>query len=81
MISVTLLTGFLGTGKTTLLNRILSERHGEKIAVNMMMGATPGKPWQDGEARQSTMVFIGRDLPRTLIEQGMRQALLPEAQA
>ncbi len=49
--------------------------------VHMMMGATPGQPWQDGEARQSTMVFIGRDLPRAIIEQGMRQALLPEAQA
>ena len=30
---VTLLAGFLGAGKTTLVNRILSERHGEKIAV------------------------------------------------
>lgn len=30
---VTLLTGFLGSGKTTLVNRILSERHGERIAV------------------------------------------------
>ncbi|MCL4144111.1 UNVERIFIED_CONTAM: hypothetical protein GTU68_034691, partial [Idotea baltica] len=30
---VTLLTGFLGAGKTTLVNRILSERHGERIAV------------------------------------------------
>ena len=30
---VTLLAGFLGSDKTTLLNRILSERHGEAIAV------------------------------------------------
>ncbi|MFT7487420.1 MAG: G3E family GTPase [Candidatus Paceibacteria bacterium] len=30
---VTLLTGFLGAGKTTLVNRILTERHGERIAV------------------------------------------------
>ncbi len=30
---VTILTGFLGVGKTTLLNRILHERHGERIAV------------------------------------------------
>lgn len=47
--------------------------------VYQMMGATPGQPWQDGEVRQSTMVFIGRDLPRAIIEQGMRQALLPAA--
>jgi G3E family GTPase len=30
---VTILTGFLGTGKTTLLNRILTEQHGQRIAV------------------------------------------------
>ena len=30
---VTLITGFLGAGKTTLVNRILTERHGERIAV------------------------------------------------
>ena len=30
---VTLLTGFLGAGKTTLVNRVLTERHGERIAV------------------------------------------------
>jgi G3E family GTPase len=30
---VTVLTGFLGAGKTTLVNRILSEEHGLRIAV------------------------------------------------
>ena len=30
---VTVLTGFLGAGKTTLVNRILSEVHGLRIAV------------------------------------------------
>ena len=33
LIPATILTGFLGAGKTTFLNRILTERHGEKIAV------------------------------------------------
>ena len=32
-IPVTVLTGYLGAGKATLLNRILSEPHGKKYAV------------------------------------------------
>jgi G3E family GTPase len=32
-IPVTVLTGFLGAGKTTMVNRILSENHGKRIAV------------------------------------------------
>src|SRR5713226_8151967 len=33
MVPVTILTGFLGSGKTTLINRVLKERHGQRIAV------------------------------------------------
>ncbi len=33
LIPATILTGFLGAGKTTLLKRLLSEAHGQKIAV------------------------------------------------
>jgi len=32
-IPVTVLTGFLGSGKTTLVNHILTENHGKKLAV------------------------------------------------
>lgn len=45
--------------------------------VHMLMGGMPGKFWKDGEARESTMVFIGRNLPREVIEKGMRNALRP----
>jgi G3E family GTPase len=33
LIPATILTGFLGAGKTTLLKRVLTENHGQKIAV------------------------------------------------
>jgi len=33
MVPVTILTGFLGSGKTTLVNRVLQEQHGHRIAV------------------------------------------------
>ena len=39
--------------------------------VHMLMGGTPGKPWQPGEARESVMVFIGRGIPRRLFEEGL----------
>lgn len=32
-VPVTIITGYLGAGKTTLMNYILTERHGKKIAV------------------------------------------------
>jgi G3E family GTPase len=32
-LNVTILTGFLGSGKTTLRNRISKEQHGQRIAV------------------------------------------------
>jgi len=32
-VPVTVVTGFLGSGKTTLVNYILSENHGKRIAV------------------------------------------------
>ena len=33
LIPATIVTGFLGAGKTTLLKRVLTEAHGQKIAV------------------------------------------------
>jgi G3E family GTPase len=39
--------------------------------VHMLMGGSPGKPWAPGDRRESTMVFIGRDLPRRLFAEGL----------
>jgi G3E family GTPase len=39
--------------------------------VHMLMGGTPGKPWEPGEKRESVMVFIGRKIPRRLFEEGL----------
>ncbi len=41
--------------------------------VHMMMGADAGKPWQPGEKRHSKMVFIGRNMPRQVILDGLKQ--------
>ncbi|MBS4096403.1 MAG: GTP-binding protein, partial [Sulfuricella sp.] len=32
--------------------------------VQAVAGGTPGAPWNDGEPRESVLVFIGRNLPR-----------------
>jgi G3E family GTPase len=42
--------------------------------VHDLMGGSPGAPWEDAE-RHSLMVFIGRELPRDIFEQGLRQCL------
>lgn len=39
--------------------------------VHMLMGGSPGKPWAEGEARESTMVFIGRNLPQRIFTEGL----------
>ncbi|CDS54029.1 Putative metal chaperone, involved in Zn homeostasis, GTPase of COG0523 family [Polaromonas sp. CG9_12] len=41
--------------------------------VHMLMGAELGSPWRAGEVRTSKMVFIGRDLPRQVLEKGLAQ--------
>ena len=44
--------------------------------VHELLGSSVGAPWQGDEARQSTFVFIGRDLPREIIAQGLEKCLL-----
>jgi len=45
--------------------------------VHMLMGSEPGAPWQRGEPRESRIVFIGRKLPREILELGLDHALVP----
>jgi G3E family GTPase len=43
--------------------------------VHMLMGGQQGPPWQVGEKRESVLVFIGRELPREIFEEGLQQCL------
>ncbi len=44
--------------------------------VHQLMGSDLGPEWKAGEARVSKMVFIGIDLPRDILTQGLEQCLL-----
>lgn len=43
--------------------------------VHQLMGSDLAAPWPAQEPRQSKMVFIGIDLPRDILDQGLRQCL------
>jgi G3E family GTPase len=43
--------------------------------VHQLMGSDLGPVWPQGQARVSKMVFIGVDLPRDILEQGLTQCL------
>ncbi len=43
--------------------------------VHQLMGSDLGPQWAEGEPRVSKMVFIGIDLPRDILEQGLEQSL------
>jgi len=40
--------------------------------VHMLWEANPGKPWGLHDKRENVMVFIGRNLPRAVFEDGLR---------
>ena len=44
--------------------------------VHQLMGSDLGPPWAPGETRVSKMVFIGIDLPRDILIQGLDQSLV-----
>jgi G3E family GTPase len=41
--------------------------------VHQLMGSDLGPEWAPNETRESRMVFIGIDLPRDILEQGLDQ--------
>ena len=44
--------------------------------VHQLMGSDLGPLWQDSEPRTSKMVFIGIDLPKDILLQGLEQSLI-----
>ncbi len=59
-----------------VLNMKGTERKVIFQGVHQLMGSDLGPVWQDHEARTSKMVFIGIDLPRDILVQGLEQALV-----
>ena len=44
--------------------------------VHQLMGSDLGPQWADNEERSSKMVFIGIDLPKDILLQGLEQSLV-----
>lgn len=59
-----------------VLNMAGDERRIIFQGVHMLMGADAGAPWKPGEKRESKMVFIGKDLPRDVLIEGLRQCIV-----
>ncbi len=58
-----------------VLNMVGTERKVIFQGVHQLMGSDLGPQWAQDEARQSRMVFIGIDLPRDILEQGLDRCL------
>jgi G3E family GTPase len=43
--------------------------------VHMLMGSDAGAAWKPGEKRDSKMVFIGRDMPKDVLLDGLAQCV------
>ena len=58
-----------------VLNMKGTERKVIFQGVHQLMGSDLGPAWKEGEPRTSKMVFIGIDLPRDILVQGLEQCL------
>ncbi|MFY9185607.1 MAG: GTP-binding protein [Limnohabitans sp.] len=59
-----------------VLNMRGTERKVIFQGVHQLMGSDLGPMWADGEAKTSKMVFIGIDLPKDILLQGLEQCLV-----
>ena len=59
-----------------VLNMRGTERKVIFHGVHQLMGSDLGAPWADGETKMSKMVFIGIDLPKDILLQGLEQCLI-----
>jgi len=59
-----------------VLNMKGTERKVIFQGVHQLMGSDLGPEWGKDEVRQSRMVFIGIELPREILEQGLEQCLV-----
>jgi len=59
-----------------VLNMRGTERKVIFQGVHQLMGSDLGPLWAEGEAKMSKMVFIGIDLPKDILLQGLEQCLV-----
>ena len=59
-----------------VLNMKGSDRKVVFQGVHQLMGSDLGPKWAPGEEKMSKMVFIGIDLPREVLMQGLEQCLV-----
>ena len=59
-----------------VLHMVGTERKVIFQGVHQLMGSDLGPPWAEGEVRNSKMVFIGIDLPKDILLQGLEQSLV-----
>jgi G3E family GTPase len=56
-----------------ILNILDLDRRVVLQGIHMWMGATPGAAWKPDEARETKLVFIGRNLPKDLLIDGLNR--------
>ena len=74
---VTVITGFLGSGKTTLINHILTEKHGVRVCVPCFEVVRDGRGAADARRSASAAAAGGEGWLRTLKRADRASSLWP----